>query len=772
MSERKNSVSRVLKAALVLAMGMAYTTLNAQTFTYNNANGCGTFNKKSCWTNNPPTSQGKLNFSDATDVWQIASTVSHAANVTVAGTVEVSTGALSSDNGSRTLSYGTLTVNSTGSYTLNATDVLTINSLNNSGSITIEGNVTINGNLVNSGSLNVNGTLTISGNINNTGTITYGTTATATLNGAAAQSLPPNTYRNLNVSNPAGLVLGGNSTINGNLNMANGKLRVGSNTLTINGAINGMTASKAISSNKNSSIVFGSSATGTVYFDKTASDSTNRFVNVSNNGSVSLGSEMQVSGVFTPASGVFNTNDSLTFVATSDTDYAQLANGAGQINGKVQYEMYVSQGYHQIGSAVSTLISDLNQGFHSDGAIYYWDETTSNWTKADSTQEFEAGRGYYVYFGEVSTNYNFFFKTPGKIRLKGTLNRGSYTVPVKYNDGSNSNASFGAAGSAGWNLIANPFPSQMDWSSISLPSGLNNAIYIYNPVDGSYTSYVNGVGTNGGSRYIAPMQAVFVQAQASVGSGSINLNLDSTHRVTAQNNTSFYKNGSPFAGLRIKLEDQSNAKSDEHVLRFHANATAAFDAEYDAVKFINGQDRPNVYAVNSDAKSFSVNTQPEFEKNFFYAFQVECKTVGASYSIAIELDENAKDWNVVLEDTYLNTTHDISKGAYTFTAAEAKLYSDRFVLHVVKADQKLSVQTEAKSSLTLRQTPEAVYIQLTPEASQASLSLYDVKGSLIWTGQCEGSQEQKIALPSLTNNGLYILKATTTLEEKSIKITR
>lgn len=223
---------------------------------------------------------------------------------------------------------------------------------------------------------------------------------TATLNGSAAQTLPPNTYRNLNVSNPAGLVLGGNATVNGNLNMANGKLRLGSHTLTINGVINGMSKAKSISSNKSSSLSFGSGASGAVFFDETTLDSTNRFVDVSNNGIITLGNEMQVSVVFTPSNGVFNTSDSLTFVANFASEYAQLATGAGQINGNVHYEMYVTQGYHQIGSAVSTVIIDLNEGYFSDGAIYYWDETTSNWTKADSTQDFEAGRGYYVYFGQ------------------------------------------------------------------------------------------------------------------------------------------------------------------------------------------------------------------------------------------------------------------------------------------------------------------------------------------------------------------------------------
>ncbi len=772
MNEIKTRVSHLLKAAFLLALSMAYTTLHAQTFSYTNGGGCGTFTKKNCWSNNPPSSQGKLNFTDATDIWQIPTTVLHAADVSVAGTVVVTSGNLSTDSNLLSIRYGSLTVNTTGTYKLAGSDTLLLNSLNNAGNISFNGSVVISGNLINSGTISVNGTLTISGSIINTGSINYGSTSTATLNGNSAQTLPPNTYKNLNVTNPAGLVLGGNATVNGNLNMANGKLRLGSHKLTINGAINGMSKAKSISSNKNSSLEFGSNASGTVFLDESAIDSTNRFVDVINSGTITLGNELQVSGVFSPANGVFNTSDSLTFVANSASSYAQLANGAGQLNGKVQYEMYVAEGYHQIGSAVSTTIQDLNEGYLSEGAIYYWDENNSNWTAADTAQNFEAGRGYYVYFGEVAPNYNFFFPTPGKIRLKGTLNRGSYTVPVKYHDGTNSNASFGAAGAGGWNLIANPFPSQLDWNTVSLPSGLNNAIYIYNPADSSYTSYVNGVGTNGGSRYIAPMQAVFVQTQASLGSGSLNVTLDSTARVTNQNGVNFYKNGSAFASLRIGIEDKSNAKSDEHVLRFHPDATAEFDAEFDAVKFSNGHDRPNVFAVNADGKSFSVNTRAEFDQRFFYPFQVECKTAGAMYSIHVELEENSSAWTLFLEDTYLGLKHTLSDGAYSFQAAEAKLYSDRFVLHIVKSDEKLAVQSLSESNLALRQSQETVYIRLPENAGKADLALYDVKGTLIWTGQCEGTEEQALSLPKLASAGMYILQARTLSEEKTLKIIR
>jgi hypothetical protein len=60
----------------------------------------------------------------------------------------------------------------------------------------------------------------------------------------------------------------------------------------------------------------------------------------------------------------------------------------------------------------------------------------------------------------------------------------------------------------GWNLIANPYPSAIDWDAASgwNKVNVNNAVYIYQADLDQYSTYIAGVGVNGGSRFIASSQ--------------------------------------------------------------------------------------------------------------------------------------------------------------------------------------------------------------------------------------------------------------------------
>ncbi|MBK6526285.1 MAG: hypothetical protein IPG07_12480 [Crocinitomicaceae bacterium] len=56
----------------------------------------------------------------------------------------------------------------------------------------------------------------------------------------------------------------------------------------------------------------------------------------------------------------------------------------------------------------------------------------------------------------------------------------------------------------GWNFEFKSISAAIDWNdSTILKTGIDNAIYIWNPELGVYSSYVDGIGTNGGSSVIA-----------------------------------------------------------------------------------------------------------------------------------------------------------------------------------------------------------------------------------------------------------------------------
>jgi hypothetical protein len=151
--------------------------------------------------------------------------------------------------------------------------------------------------------------------------------------------------------------------------------------------------------------------------------------------------------------------------------------------------------------------------------LYVWDEASScwiyklnttssvNWNTVHPGSNFAPGRGYL---------YSVQAANPTK-QFAGNLNDGTTTIALT-NSGTDLNLK-------GFNLIGNPFPSSADWQSASgwtrsnlVSSGSGFDMWIWNPSASNYgvINSASGSGTNGVTRYIAPMQGFFVRA-ASAG---------------------------------------------------------------------------------------------------------------------------------------------------------------------------------------------------------------------------------------------------------------
>jgi len=90
---------------------------------------------------------------------------------------------------------------------------------------------------------------------------------------------------------------------------------------------------------------------------------------------------------------------------------------------------------------------------------------------------------------------------------------------------------------------------------------------------------VNGVGINGGTRYIAPTQTFFTICNNT--SGGL-IGVDNRVRTTT---AIPFRNDEVDNHLKLKLT--SAGFSDEAVVRFNENATSDFDSDYDAYKYFS-----------------------------------------------------------------------------------------------------------------------------------------------------------------------------------------
>ncbi|MFA5647198.1 MAG: hypothetical protein WC951_02710 [Bacteroidales bacterium] len=140
-------------------------------------------------------------------------------------------------NGAQTVlptTYGNLTISNTGTKTLTGNVTVngnlaieTVSTLNlNTSSATVLGNITGVGAIA-AGS----GTISVAGNFSNSGTFTPGT-GTVNYNGTT-QQIKNTAYNNLTISNGGIKTLTGDTRINGELNLSNGILALGSHHLTL-----------------------------------------------------------------------------------------------------------------------------------------------------------------------------------------------------------------------------------------------------------------------------------------------------------------------------------------------------------------------------------------------------------------------------------------------------------------------------------------------------------------------------------------------------------
>jgi hypothetical protein len=471
------------------------------------------------------------------------------------------------------------------------------------------------------------------------------------------------------------------------------KLTLGSNTLTITGSLSG---TGQITGSTTSNIIFNGSSASTLRMDQTTAGTTNVLNNltVNTSGGVTIGNATGVIGLLTPTSGTITTGGNLTLRATSPTVYGQLhATATGTFSGNITVEkamVNTEKGWRHIGLPVGATIGDIdnftvnadNHGVQDHKNIKYWDAgagggaNAPGWTlPADLTVG--NSRGYALYGSNHGGGVLGFSSVWS---VTGTVTNGQMNFAVKYGIPSGSGGSF----DDGWNLIANPYASNVDVSGIwttALSGVAHKAIYIYDYASNQYFAMTNGGTTiiqNGGangtplsSSVIAPFQAFWVKTDADATVSFQNSNR--TNSATGLG--TFMKK--EFDLARIDVYDADSAW-DQMVLYFDENGTPGLDNELDAYKMFGYEPLyPSLYSVTLDG-NFSINALSL--DNSSHSVPVgfrSTKTGQKSFSLnTTELDAK---WFVYLEDKELGIFYDIKENPYSFNHTQSS--DSRFVLH-------------------------------------------------------------------------------------------
>ena len=463
---------------------------------------------------------------------------------------------------------------------------------------------------------------------------------------------------------------------------------------------------------------------------------------------IAPGGQLTVSGQLTNNSGpgglVLEANSSLP--GSTMPDASLIHSGAGV---EAIVERYISgnpMAWHQLSSpVVSQAIAGQTPGNFNEGSIFTWFEPAQSWVNYNNTivwptwqdvngsNNFVEGRGYLTaYSGNPIKEFY------------GELNQGEMSINLSHLAHPDDNP--------GFNLIGNPYPSSIDWKAESgwnrnnlatsgSPDGYS--IWIWNPEQGQYGTYhsssLDDAGTNGVTRYIAPMQAFWVKAKEN---GVLTMN----NMVRTHSSQHWLKNTEQVPPiLSLIVSTSANHYRDQVKLEF-GHQTSNGGAE----KFSSMHPTaPGLYAVK-DGKKYSISFLDNLNSNQQVAVGFK---PGVQALHTIEASGTGLFNNILLEDLQTGLMHDLSANpVYSFFANTGDDIN-RFIIHFKQEAIGFGNAPESSNS-TFYVHGNMLFILTQNSTSLADI--YDLQGRLITRSILSHAGQHQIQLSLPT--GIYLLQ--------------
>ncbi|MBK7212919.1 MAG: T9SS type A sorting domain-containing protein [Bacteroidales bacterium] len=424
--------------------------------------------------------------------------------------------------------------------------------------------------------------------------------------------------------------------------------------------------------------------------------------------SIEAGGALTISGTgqLTVSGTLVNLADSSSLIVGSS---GSLINGTSGVKATVKRNIPANE-WHLIAAPISNATASVFEGYY----LQKHSETSNSYS--DITSLFESlvpGQGY-AHYGDAAFS---------SASFAGQLNVGPQSYTTTY-----------SGSGKGWNLVGNPYPSSIDWDAPSgfTKSNLNNAVYIHKDAD-TWATYIDGVGTNSGSRYIAPCQGFFVEATAA---GELGMN----NSVRVHNSTPFFKNAGTVSNM-IRLEVSGNGYLDETVVRFLPEATTGFDGNYDAHKILgDNAQAAQIYSLGNSM--LSINSLPEVQTITLGVI------AGSSGNYTIAATEINDLPFVALEDLKTGIYTELAKSSYSFQYTEGES-GERFKLHFSATGAPEGQIREAN----IYSYGNTIYVNLNGQ-KDADIFIYSVSGQIMEQKlSASGMNQLEIGIP-----GTYMVR--------------
>ncbi|OSZ78345.1 hypothetical protein CAP35_08805 [Chitinophagaceae bacterium IBVUCB1] len=502
---------------------------------------------------------------------------------------------------------------------------------------------------------------------------------------------------------------------------------------------------------------------GTVVFTGSTQSINGSTETTFNNITVSTGSTTTVSSAnqklkaILKSNGTLNCGGNLTLLSTSTQTALVDGTGTGSVSGNLIMQRYLASrfGYKYFSSPfTSATVNEFSNEITLSASfppVYKYDENlpSNGWYHyAASTNTMFPLYGYAINFGNTSSALT--------VDMTGVVSNGTVSTTLY-----NNNQTY----TQGFNLVGNPYPSPIDWNAASgwTKTNIDDAIYYFDASStdqytGTYSSYINGVSSNGIANNIIPaMQAFFVHVSNGTFPVTATFAVNNNVRINNFNPTFHKSTGNSQPTMRIKAKYATEEGfADNMVIYFDEYAKLHFDKEFDALKINNTDTRsPNIYTISPDNQSLSINAMPYPHDN----------------TVVIPLGiETAKDGQLIisLQDiqnfpsnlkTYIvdrqTMAYELFSDTKTYTInLKEGVVKNRFAIvftHKDIEDTEL-IQHDIKAYYTAGN----LHVMLDLHTGESgTLKLYSISGQLLHQSKIAGYGDHSISAPYST--GVYML---------------
>jgi len=473
---------------------------------------------------------------------------------------------------------------------------------------------------------------------------------------------------------------------------------------------------------------------------------------VGTNGNLTLSSALGVAGRLSLINGTLITGNQLTLLSSA-TGTAAVGQDGGSISGTVTVQRYINPslnagaGYRHFSSPVqSTTFADLttsgftpvlNTTYNTSPTpnlvtpfpnVFGYNEARVLTSPATTYTGFD--KGWFVPTGNMEQGRGYSVNIPASqvVDFVGTLEFGDVDKSLSLQGGPE----------GGWHLLGNPYAAPLDMSTVSVPAGINAAIYVFRSTSqygGNYRSYVNGVG---GNPIVSVAQGFFVRTNTD---GAVfPMSFANTTSVAPASQDVFQRNTTKPL-VQLNLRDAANTLSDEAYVYFEQGATAGFDARFDAEKL------PNTTGLNlatsTGSSLLAINGLPVLSGSVIVPLTVNAPAAGTYVLEAAQLANLAAGTTVTLRDALTGTRTVLAAGSsYRFTLAGTSAVG-RFSLEFQPAAAPLATAAQALAAqVQVYPNPASGSFQLTlPLAAKGGVaSLTNALGQTVLTRTLTGTE--------------------------------